>query len=214
MRLRRRHGGRRRTDPAFRLRQGFGVTSPLTRRPAMSNSPSVFSVIARSEATRQSILPSCSKLDCFASLAMTVDTASRSRGRFCPKFCISLALENRGRREDGVLAAPAVPQAVAKEICCLRAYRFSGEPPAFPAQWLYGLYEIVLVTLLFVTPSPCEALASSRVDACIGASDPNDFTVRNDSVRLRCHRVHRISPHVRDDRERPSHRGRQAELNN
>jgi hypothetical protein len=25
--------------------------------------------------------------------------------------------------------------------------------PAFPAQWLYGLYEIVLVTLLFVTPS-------------------------------------------------------------
>ena len=34
------------------------------------------------------------------------------------------------------------------------------------------------MTLLFVTPSPCEALASSRVDACIGASDPNDFTVR------------------------------------
>ena len=61
---------------------------------------------------------------------------------------------------------------------CTRAYRFSGEHPAFPAQWLYGLYEIVLVTLLFVTPSPCEALASSRVDACIGASDPNDFTVR------------------------------------
>jgi hypothetical protein len=27
------------------------------------------------------------------------------------------------------------------------------KPPAFPAQWLYGLYEIVLVTLLFVTPS-------------------------------------------------------------
>ena len=50
--------------------------------------------------------------------------------------------------------------------------------PASPTQWLYGLYEIVLVTLLFVTPSPCEALASSRVDACIGASDPNDFAVR------------------------------------
>jgi hypothetical protein len=27
------------------------------------------------------------------------------------------------------------------------------KPPALPAQWLYGLYEIVLVTLLFVTPS-------------------------------------------------------------
>jgi hypothetical protein len=29
----------------------------------------------------------------------------------------------------------------------------SWQHPAFPAQWLYGLYEIVLVTLLFVTPS-------------------------------------------------------------
>jgi hypothetical protein len=27
------------------------------------------------------------------------------------------------------------------------------KPPAFPAQWLYGLYVIALVTLLFVTPS-------------------------------------------------------------
>src|SRR3984885_10149874 len=84
----------------------------------------------------------------------------------------------RGRGEDRVRAAPAVSQACCKEIGCPRAYRFSGEHPAFPAQWLYGLYEIVLVTLLFVTPSPCEAFASSRVDACIGASDPNDFTVR------------------------------------
>jgi hypothetical protein len=84
----------------------------------------------------------------------------------------------RGRREDRVRAAPAVSQACCKKIGCPRAYRFSGEHPAFPAQWLYGLYVIVLVTLLFVTPSPCEALASSRVDACIGASDPNDFTVR------------------------------------
>ena len=57
--------------------------------------------------------------------------------------------------------------------------------PAFPAQWLYGLYEIVLVTLLFVTPSPCEALASSRVDACIGASDPIDFAVRNSALVFR-----------------------------
>jgi hypothetical protein len=118
----------------------------------------------------------------------------------------------RGRREDRVRAAPAVSQAVAKEICCPRAYRFSGEPPAFPAQWLYGLYEIVLVTLLFVTPSPCEALASSRVDACIGASDPNDFTVRNSSVRLRYRAStasHRTFVTIAS---RPSHRVRQAEL--
>ena len=50
-----------------------------------------------------------------------------------------------------MLAAPAVSQAVAKEICCLRAYRFGGFTPAFPAQWLYGLYEIVLVTGFLAT---------------------------------------------------------------
>ena len=53
--------------------------------------------------------------------------------------------EIRGRREDRLRAAPAVSQACCKRIGCLRAYRFSGEPPAFPAQWLYGLYEIVMV---------------------------------------------------------------------
>jgi hypothetical protein len=32
-----------------------------------------------------------------------------------------------------------------------RAYRSSGEHPAFPAQWLYGLYAIALVTGLLAT---------------------------------------------------------------
>jgi hypothetical protein len=36
-----------------------------------------------------------------------------------------------------------------------------------------------------VTPSPCEAFASSRVNACIGASDPNDFAVRNSALVFR-----------------------------
>jgi hypothetical protein len=29
-----------------------------------------------------------------------------------------------------------------------RAYRFSGNTPAFPAQWLYGLYAISLAAML------------------------------------------------------------------
>src|ERR1700712_1245107 len=90
------------------------------------------------------------------------DDKNCSRGIVCPKFCISLALKHRGRREDRVRAAPAVSQACCKKICCPRAYRFSGEPPAFPAQWLYGLYEIVLVTLLFVTPSPLGSVGCLR----------------------------------------------------
>ena len=142
-----------------------------------------------------------------------LNMGSHSRGASRPEFCISLALkEIRGRREDRMRAAPAVSCAIVATRTRARAYRNSGEHPAFPAQWLYGLYEIVLVTLLFVTPIPCEALASSRVDACIGAPDPNDFAVRKDNARRSLPHVHRISPHVRDDRERPSHRGRRAKL--
>ena len=38
----------------------------------------------------------------------------------------------RGRGEDRVRAAPAVSQACCKEICCPRAYRFSGEHTGLP----------------------------------------------------------------------------------
>ena len=107
--------------------------------------------------------------------------------------------------EGRVRAAPAVSQAFCIEIYAAHEHTGSAvSTPASPTQWLYGLYEIVLVTLLFVTPSPCEALASSRVDACIGASDPNDFTVRNGRVRLRSPRVHRDLSLVCDDGRRPS----------
>ena len=50
---------------------------------------------------------------------------------------------------------------------------------------------------------PLEALASSELDASTGASDPNDFTVRNGCARLSHHRVHRIPPRVSDDPDTP-----------
>src|SRR6195952_5419087 len=69
-------------------------------------------------------------------LAMTrigLNMPSRSRGAMRPEFSISFALwKRRGRGEDRVRAAPAVSQACCKEICCPRAYRFSGEHTGFP----------------------------------------------------------------------------------
>jgi hypothetical protein len=94
---------------------------------------------------------------------------------------------------------------------CTQAYRFGGNTPAFPAQWLYGLYVIVLVTGFLATIISEEL--SRSLDASTGASDPNDFTVRKCRARQSRTCVHRIPPHVRDDRERPSHRGRRAKLN-
>ncbi len=49
------------------------------------------------------------------------------------------------------------------------------------------------------------ACASYRtLSASTAAPEPHDFAVRFTHARLRALHVHRISPHVRDDRERPS----------
>src|SRR5260370_3845863 len=37
-----------------------------------------------------------------------------------------------------------------------RAYRFSGEHPAFPAQWLYGLCRALLGDEFVLSPSPAD----------------------------------------------------------
>jgi hypothetical protein len=66
-----------------------------------------------------------------------------------------------------------------------RAYRFSGNTPAFPAQWLYGLLRAL----------PGERLschrhrrdASRQLGASTAASGPHDFTVRVRRVRLAHH---------------------------
>jgi hypothetical protein len=56
-----------------------------------------------------------------------------------------------GRREDRVRTAPAVSYAIDATKICARAYSFGGNAPAFPAQWLYGPYDFVLVTGFLAT---------------------------------------------------------------
>src|SRR6266481_3620875 len=55
-----------------------------------------------------------------------------------PELCTNI-LPRRGSRECRVRAAPAVSCAKLHKEKRTRAYRFSGDTPAFPAQWLYGL---------------------------------------------------------------------------
>ena len=69
--------------------------------------------------------------------------------------------EKRGSRECRMRAAPAVSRAMGRTKRT-RAYRFSGGTPAFPAQWLYGLYVLSPATNSFchrrqrieICPSP------------------------------------------------------------
>ena len=63
-----------------------------------------------------------------------------------------------------------------------QAYRFGGNTPAFPAQWLYGLYDFVLVTGFLATIISV-SFRFHRLDASTGASDPNDFAVRKCHAR-------------------------------
>ena len=71
----------------------------------------------------------------------------------------------------------------------------------FPAQWLYGLLRALPGERLFCHRRRADT--SARLDASTAASGPHDFAVRFMRVRLCAFRVHRIPPHVRDDRDPP-----------
>ena len=68
-----------------------------------------------------------------------------------------------------------------------RAYRFSGNTPAFPAQWLYGLLRALPGGAGLLSPSPAET--SDRLSASIAAPGPHDLAVRF-GVFVRCEKIH------------------------
>jgi hypothetical protein len=50
--------------------------------------------------------------------------------------------------------------------------------PAFPAQWLYGLYAFAPVTGFLATVISEKLWASAKLDASVAGSGPHDFAVR------------------------------------
>ena len=118
----------------------------------------------------------------------------------CPGCCVFVVpLENRGRREDRVRAAPAVSCAT----CAFgeertRAYRFSGEPPAFPAQWCYGLYRALpgepgfLATVATHALDPIGSMRNPRnLTPASGRQDHTTLPSASRAVRQKRIRVHR-----------------------
>ncbi len=65
-----------------------------------------------------------------------------------------------------------------------------------------GYFALFPVTGFLATVAS-EKMTSQKLDASTGASEPHDFAVRLSAVRQERLRVHRIPPHVRDDRETP-----------
>jgi hypothetical protein len=68
----------------------------------------------------------------------------------------------------------------------LQASRFSGEHTGLPTQWLYGFYDVVLVSGL-VASIASFSFRFHQLDASTGASDPNDFTLRSRRARQSQH---------------------------
>ena len=115
-------------------------------------------------------------------LAMTlIDKTPRSRGVDSPEVCLNFPLSDiRGRRECRALDAPAASRANE------RAHEHShhghtGNHPAFPAQWFYGLLRALPGDHACLTPSP--ALLIADLTPGIGASGPHDLAVRTSAIR-------------------------------
>ena len=75
-----------------------------------------------------------------------------------------------------------------------RAYRFSGDIPAFPAQWFTAYSALSPAIRICLSPSP--ALLTANLTPTQRLSGPHGFTVRIRAVRQRRVRVHRIPPRV------------------
>jgi hypothetical protein len=136
----------------------------------------------RAERSNPFLLSLCGNMDCFASLAMTEDTVSRSRGAMRPEFCISFALQkSEGAGKTGCALHPRsrVHDAQRNAHTSIQVQR---RTPGLPCAMALRLIRVRSGDRL-----SCHHHRQNyfrQLDASTGASGPHDFTVRNDSVRL------------------------------
>jgi len=122
------------------LRDEFGFSFQI--------SPAAYFVIA-SEA-KQSILPLCGDIDCFASLAMTGKHTFAFPRREAPGWCMKL-LRHEKSEGAGKAGCPWHPQSVHRKLHTVD-HRYP-EHPALPAQWFDGLFRALLGDEFVLSPS-------------------------------------------------------------
>jgi len=115
---------------------------------------------------------------------MTTEYVFAISRRIAPEVCIFVALlENRGRREDRVRAAPAVSRAIAHRE---HAHEHTGSAETLRPSLRSGFtaYFVLSPVNGFLATVIPENLASQELDASTAASGPHDFTVRVMRARL------------------------------
>src|SRR5256885_10478812 len=108
----------------------------------------------------------------------------RSRGASRPRFASSFALFEirEGAGKTGCLLHPRSRVRFA-QTKLHTSIQGSGNTPAFPAQWLYGLLRALPGERLCCLRRPREAFASLGLNASTAAPEPHDFTVRSSCTR-------------------------------
>src|SRR5258705_9077118 len=164
----------------------------------------------RSEAIHSAV---SGEVDCFAAVAMTGERAFAFSRRLTPEVCIFVwpSSKSEGAGKTGCLLHPRSRVRFAQTKVHTSIQR-SGNTPAFPAQWLYGLLRALPGERLFCLRRPREA--SLLQDLAPAPRRPNHTTspYASGAYVYRALSVHRISPRVRDDGQRPSSAVRRAEL--
>jgi len=125
-----------------------------------------------------------------------------SRGAMHPSFALlSTLLKDRGRREDRVRAAPAVSCATCTRKC---AHEHTGPAGASRPSLRNGFTAYnALSPVIELICHRHRADTSARLDASFGRQDHTTSPYASCAFVLRTCRVHRIPPHVRDDRDPP-----------
>jgi hypothetical protein len=128
-------------------------------------------------------------------------TAPRSRCAYPHEFCQNFLPSNvKGAGNAGRLMRPQPRVQSRKHTSSHHGH--TGITRHSPRNGFTACFVLSPVTGLFCHRRRRSCL--HRLDASVGASGPHDFAVRVSAIRQRRHRVHRIPPRVRDDRERPS----------
>jgi hypothetical protein len=138
--------------------------------------------------------------------AMTAAYVSAFSRRDAPEVCWKLpALPSEGAGKTGCALHPRSRVRFAQKTKCTRAYRFSGNTPAFPAQWLYGLLR-ALPGEPSTFATVVSGIASTNLTPASGRQDHTTSPYASVALVSRNISVHRNPSLVRDDGQRPSER--------
>jgi hypothetical protein len=110
-----------------------------------------------------------------------------------PGFCINrVPQKNRGRRECRVRAAP-IASCAKVESTRVSRHTYAASRRHSPRNGFNGFLRALPGDRALLSPSPARrGTRLRRLDASVGASEPHDFAVRFNALRLARHSVHRI----------------------